>query len=518
MATPPNTTYEHSEECHACRLLLITTRCRRTAIKIGVEIVGCSGVSDPTTRMIDGFIDREKKKQKKEDAWFGNCCCSSRAAAGVSDAIISTPTPTDRASGAAPVTLSDPSPSLGFPSSAAYHAMPHLQRAQAVSPLLAAADLHRVTMEPTVPPPVVVVAPSPKSPPRYPDLCGRRRLQLQLQILNREIGFIEEELQSLEGSQPVSRCCKEYDLLILSSTLLCFFPSVIEKATMVNEFVGTKPDPMVPIFTDLVACGDGLGLNCASISHGFAASVGVHLGCKDQAALVHRFAPVVNVDVQSLNVVMICHADVAAVVQELLVAAAKHAVVVQTAQKLPAVPAANAQKFLAVLVKHAFAQNLAVASQHAAVAQKLKHVGHPAVVHAVINRVAVTATHHAQICGVLDPSAVIVSHHVPVHAVINNVVAGNLGVAKNLVVAHGAVAGYLHASYHAALENGAAVALGLHAPVPAVPFPNSPAQSILVDVSGPALGVQMHVIYQNVLSPAASLDVCVKVKNISFQV
>lgn len=136
----------------------------------------------------------------------------------------------------------------------------------------------------------------------------------------------------------------------------------------------------------------------------------------------------------------------------------------------------------------------------------------------MINRVAVTATHHAQICGVLDPSAVIVSHHVPVHAVINNVVAGNLGVAKNLVVAHGAVAGYLHASYHAALENGAAVALGLHAPVPAVPFPNSPAQSILVDVSGPALGVQMHVIYQNVLSPAASLDVCVKVKNISFQV
>ncbi|CAL9087548.1 unnamed protein product, partial [Musa acuminata var. zebrina] len=57
-------------------------------------------------------------------------------------------------------------------------------------------------------PPVVVVAPRPKSPPKYPDLCGRRRLQLELQMLNREIGFIEEELQSLEGVQPVSRCCK----------------------------------------------------------------------------------------------------------------------------------------------------------------------------------------------------------------------------------------------------------------------------------------------------------------------
>ncbi|KAK8941888.1 hypothetical protein KSP40_PGU011359 [Platanthera guangdongensis] len=34
-------------------------------------------------------------------------------------------------------------------------------------------------------------APSPKSPPKYPDFCGRRRLQLEVQILNREIGFLE---------------------------------------------------------------------------------------------------------------------------------------------------------------------------------------------------------------------------------------------------------------------------------------------------------------------------------------
>lgn len=73
-------------------------------------------------------------------------------------------------------------------------------------------------------PVVVKAAPSPKSPPKYPDFCGRRRLQLEVQILNREIGFLEEELQSIEGLQTVSRCCKE-----------------------VEEFVGSNPDPLIPI-------------------------------------------------------------------------------------------------------------------------------------------------------------------------------------------------------------------------------------------------------------------------------
>ncbi|GJN16047.1 hypothetical protein PR202_gb02997 [Eleusine coracana subsp. coracana] len=36
-------------------------------------------------------------------------------------------------------------------------------------------------------------APRPRSPPRYPDMCGRRRLQLEVQILNRELGFLEVE-------------------------------------------------------------------------------------------------------------------------------------------------------------------------------------------------------------------------------------------------------------------------------------------------------------------------------------
>jgi guanine nucleotide-binding protein subunit gamma 3, plant len=37
----------------------------------------------------------------------------------------------------------------------------------------------------------VVEPPRPKSPPRYPDLCGRRRLKLELQILNREVDFLK---------------------------------------------------------------------------------------------------------------------------------------------------------------------------------------------------------------------------------------------------------------------------------------------------------------------------------------
>ncbi|KAL6661604.1 hypothetical protein ACP70R_000988 [Stipagrostis hirtigluma subsp. patula] len=67
-------------------------------------------------------------------------------------------------------------------------------------------------------------APRPRSPPRYPDLCGRRRLQLEVHILNRELGFLQQEIQGLERIQPVSRCCKD-----------------------VNEFVSAKTDPLIPI-------------------------------------------------------------------------------------------------------------------------------------------------------------------------------------------------------------------------------------------------------------------------------
>ncbi|KAF5748418.1 GGL domain protein [Tripterygium wilfordii] len=57
---------------------------------------------------------------------------------------------------------------------------------------------------PSLPPP------RPKSPPKYPDLYGKRRETAKVQMLEREIGFLEEELKSIDGLQPASRCCKEY--------------------------------------------------------------------------------------------------------------------------------------------------------------------------------------------------------------------------------------------------------------------------------------------------------------------
>ncbi|KAK8543167.1 hypothetical protein V6N12_015731 [Hibiscus sabdariffa] len=65
--------------------------------------------------------------------------------------------------------------------------------------------------------------PCPKSPPEYPDLYGKRRETAKIQMLEREISFLEEELKSLEGLQPASRYCKE-----------------------VTDFVMAKSDPLIP--------------------------------------------------------------------------------------------------------------------------------------------------------------------------------------------------------------------------------------------------------------------------------
>ncbi|XP_020423461.1 LOW QUALITY PROTEIN: guanine nucleotide-binding protein subunit gamma 3 [Prunus persica] len=70
---------------------------------------------------------------------------------------------------------------------------------------------------PSLPPPC------PKSPPQYPDLYGKRRETARVQMLEREIGFLEEELKSVERLQPSSRCCKE-----------------------VADFVAANPDPLIP--------------------------------------------------------------------------------------------------------------------------------------------------------------------------------------------------------------------------------------------------------------------------------
>ncbi|KAL3825395.1 hypothetical protein ACJIZ3_021424 [Penstemon smallii] len=56
---------------------------------------------------------------------------------------------------------------------------------------------------PSLPPP------RPKSPPEYPDLYGKRRELAKVQMLEREINFLEEELKFVEVLQPASRSSKE---------------------------------------------------------------------------------------------------------------------------------------------------------------------------------------------------------------------------------------------------------------------------------------------------------------------
>lgn len=41
---------------------------------------------------------------------------------------------------------------------------------------------------------VVLEAQRPRSPPRYPDMCGRRRMQLEVQIMDREITHLKVRL------------------------------------------------------------------------------------------------------------------------------------------------------------------------------------------------------------------------------------------------------------------------------------------------------------------------------------
>ncbi|RDX84672.1 Guanine nucleotide-binding protein subunit gamma 3, partial [Mucuna pruriens] len=81
---------------------------------------------------------------------------------------------------------------------------------------------------PSLPPP------SPKSPPEYPDLYGKRRDTARLHMLEREITFLEEELKSVEGLQPASRCCKE-----------------------IADYVMANSDPLLPSTAAHVASGSG---------------------------------------------------------------------------------------------------------------------------------------------------------------------------------------------------------------------------------------------------------------------
>uniref|UniRef100_A0A6N2LBA4 G protein gamma domain-containing protein n=1 Tax=Salix viminalis TaxID=40686 RepID=A0A6N2LBA4_SALVM len=131
---------------------------------------------------------------------------------------------------------------------------------------------------PSLPPPC------PKSPPEYPDLYGKRREMLKVQMLEREIGFLEEELKSVQGLQPASRCCKE-----------------------VADFVVANPDPLIPTSEGLVYSGSGYVVHAVLIYHGFAAAVlrdAVFQNVRAVVNVIHAAA----VNVNHAAVVIVIHA------------------------------------------------------------------------------------------------------------------------------------------------------------------------------------------------------------------
>ncbi|CAK9159213.1 unnamed protein product [Ilex paraguariensis] len=163
---------------------------------------------------------------------------------------------------------------------------------------------------PSLPPP------RPKSPPTYPDLYGKRRELAKVQMLEREIGFLEEELKSVDGLQPSSRCCKEVadfvvanaDPLLPTSVEFCKLPfstSCLFTAE-VKRFVG-----LVAYGNGLVVCPALCAVECpalcavecpASISHGPVVVNAVLSKCHTVATAYVTACPVSSVQYPSANV------------------------------------------------------------------------------------------------------------------------------------------------------------------------------------------------------------------------
>ncbi|KAK1365165.1 G protein gamma domain-containing protein [Heracleum sosnowskyi] len=72
---------------------------------------------------------------------------------------------------------------------------------------------------PSLPPP------SPKSPPDYSDLYGKRRELALVQMLDREIGFLEEEIKSVGRIQTASHSCKEVADFVMANSDPLITPS-----------------------------------------------------------------------------------------------------------------------------------------------------------------------------------------------------------------------------------------------------------------------------------------------------
>ncbi|KAK8515453.1 hypothetical protein V6N13_139568 [Hibiscus sabdariffa] len=117
--------------------------------------------------------------------------------------------------------------------------------------------------------------PCPKSPPEYPDLYGKRREAAKIQMLEREISVLEEELKSVDGLQPASRYCKE-----------------------VTDFVMAKSDPLIPTVVKVVY---------ATAAHAFATYVTAGPANVARRTAVHANAALLTrVHASATHVIAVC--------------------------------------------------------------------------------------------------------------------------------------------------------------------------------------------------------------------
>ncbi|KAL5201733.1 hypothetical protein ABZP36_036087 [Zizania latifolia] len=118
---------------------------------------------------------------------------------------------------------------------------------------------------------VVVEAPRPKSPPRYPDLCGRRRMQLEVQIMNREITFLKFAccLKEGHGQGKLSGLVRQ---ALMSYTYLKELNRFLVLDALKKRKGGTDPAVFI----------GGSDRNCVSAFLGFAAVASAYPSAEDQ--------------------------------------------------------------------------------------------------------------------------------------------------------------------------------------------------------------------------------------------
>ncbi|GJM98687.1 hypothetical protein PR202_ga15717 [Eleusine coracana subsp. coracana] len=181
----------------------------------------------------------------------------------------------------------------------------------------------------------VVEPPRPKSPPRYPDLCGRRRLQLELQILNREIDFLKNHSCLIE----IKFCRTNYSLL----KEFIQFQEVVKKRRRV---------------IDHAAFFGGSDQSCAYACHVFAALASACPSAKGQVAWIAlaAYAPMSHAARQAAN-----HVDLTAA----------------HAANLIAHPVARSVVRAANLIAHHVAQSAVRAANQPAAASRSRHAVNP---------------------------------------------------------------------------------------------------------------------------------------------